>query len=359
MRRAGAVKVLGRAAALAIAVVLAAACQSPGAGQSKGTGSPQLTPTSVPSGPSLLPTSRQALLHPAHKYFGVSVSGVPASLSGLQPITAQTGKTPNLVEYFNDFTHPFNQAAARTACDAGILPALTWESWSWEDTLNGSPDVTQPSYAPRRIAAGAYDGYIKRFAQQVKALGCPIMLRLDQEANGHWYPWGMATAGMHNTPAQYVAMWRHVWEIFHAAGVHNVTWVWSPNFLYPSGVNELSALYPGDKYVDVVGIDGYLVYPGDSPARVFGPIMRELRSIAPAKPWLIAETGAAAGPHQAAQITALLHTVATNKRLIGLIYLDEHAARADWRFSASAASLQAFRDGIGVSSFGQAPAGTP
>jgi hypothetical protein len=311
----------------------------------------------VTSGESRLPSSRQALLHPAHKYFGVSVAGAPASLQPLQVIAAQTHKTPNLVEYFQDWTHPFDTASARQACDAGILPALTWESWSWEDAFGGATAFSQPSYSPSRIAAGAYDGYIRRTAQAIKSLGCPIMLRLDQEPNGQWYPWGLGTAGMHNTAAEYVAMWRHVWGIFHAVGVHNVIWVWSPNFLYRSGLNHLSSLYPGDRYVDAVGIDGYLLHPADKPAIIYDPTLRELRGIAGDKPWLISETGVATGPHQAAQITALLHAVATNKRLIGLVYLDRDATRANWTFSASAASLQAFRHGIDVSSYGQAPSG--
>ena len=48
------------------------------------------------------------------------------------------------------------------------------------------------------------------------------MLRLDHEPNGYWYPWGLATKGMHNKAHDYVRMWRHVWRIFHRQHVHNV-----------------------------------------------------------------------------------------------------------------------------------------
>jgi beta-mannanase len=279
-------------------------------------------------------------------------------LQPVEEIAAETHRTPNLVTYFADWTHPFDTAAARAACAAGIVPALTWESWSWEDTSKGAPAATQPSYAPRTITAGAYDGYIRRTAAAIKSLGCPIMLRLDQESNGAWYPWAVGTPGMDNTAAQYVAMWRHVWQIFHTVGADNVIWLWSPNIRWQPGVRNLAELYPGNKYVDIVGIDGYLISPGDTPGIVFDSTMRELRSVAPNKPWLIAETGVAAGPNQPAQITALLAAVAANPRLIGLVYLDEPEALGNWSFTGAPASVVAFRRGIDSPTYGQARAGT-
>jgi beta-mannanase len=59
-----------------------------------------------------------------------------------------------------------------------------------------------------------------------------------------------------NTAADYGAAWRHVHAIFAARGATNVRWVWCPN---SEGANNhlLTELYPGDTYVDWVGLDGY------------------------------------------------------------------------------------------------------
>jgi hypothetical protein len=300
------------------------------------------------------PSSRRELLHPAHKYFGVSVPGAPLSLAPIRAVARQVHKAPNLIEYFKDWGQPFDPAPPRAACAAGLLPVMTWESWSWADVAHGSPAESQPAYAPRRIAAGDYDTFLRASAKAVKTLGCPIVIRLDQEANGRWYPWGVDTAGMHNTAAQYVAMWRHVWTVFHQVGATNVIWAWSPNFLYRGGINTIRSLYPGNKYVDMVGIDGYVIAQ-PSEATVFNQTLSELSTFAGTKPWIIAETGVAAGPGQAKRITTLLHSVAVNPKLIGLVYLDQPAARANWSLNATAASERAFRRGIGVPAYGHAP----
>ncbi|MBA3865307.1 MAG: hypothetical protein H0X42_02995 [Solirubrobacterales bacterium] len=40
--------------------------------------------------------------------------------------------------------------------------------------------------------------------------------------NGDWFPWSESANG--NQPGEYVAAWRHVHEIFSAAGATDATW---------------------------------------------------------------------------------------------------------------------------------------
>ena len=40
----------------------------------------------------------------------------------------------------------------------------------------------------------------------------PLVIRLDHEMNGNWYPWSEDQA--YNSPGEYVAMWRHVVDRF-------------------------------------------------------------------------------------------------------------------------------------------------
>jgi hypothetical protein len=150
-------------------------------------------------------------------------------------------------------------------------------------------------------------------------------------------------------------MWRHVWRIFKAEHATNVIWVWSPNIQKRShpGMPDLSAEYPGDKYVDWVGIDGYYYSHTNNDQSfkdVFDPTMAQLRQAAPNKPWLISETGVALGPNKPAQIKNLLHGVLNHPRLNGFVYFDQYKPydRSDWRFDApgDSASLQAFTAGI-------------
>ncbi|MBS2964487.1 hypothetical protein KGA66_15625 [Actinocrinis puniceicyclus] len=104
-----------------------------------------------------------------------------------------------------------------------------------------------------KVVSGAWDSYLYRQARAVAAFGRPVFLRLDWEMNATWYGlWGDGYV----SPADYVAAWQHVWEVFQDAGAGNAAFVWSPNTGRFSSL-AASAWYPGDRYVDWVGIDTY------------------------------------------------------------------------------------------------------
>ncbi len=81
---------------------------------------------------------KKALLHPARKYYGISMAGVPASVTTpITTISQETKKRPNLVMYYQDWgagaakgKPNFNTTDAENACAAGMLPMVTWESWN-------------------------------------------------------------------------------------------------------------------------------------------------------------------------------------------------------------------------------------
>jgi len=78
--------------------------------------------------------------------------------------------------------------------------------------------------------------------------------READELTGTWFPWAEGVNG--NQAGEFATAWRHVHDIFTAEGVTNVVWVWSPNVEY-GGVQPMRPLYPGDRYVDVMAVDGY------------------------------------------------------------------------------------------------------
>jgi mannan endo-1,4-beta-mannosidase len=84
-------------------------------------------------------------------------------------------------------------------------------------------------------------------------------LRFAHEMNGNWYPW--AEAANDNEPGDYRQAWRYVHDkfadVYRTLGIaSNVNWVWAPNVNY-QGSTPLRCLYPGRRYVDWVGLDGY------------------------------------------------------------------------------------------------------
>jgi beta-mannanase len=59
-------------------------------------------------------------------------------------------------------------------------------------------------------------------------------------------------------PTDFVNAWKHVVDVFRAQDVSNVKWVWTVNWADdPDGTINFREYYPGDSYVDWVGIDMY------------------------------------------------------------------------------------------------------
>jgi hypothetical protein len=308
------------------------------------------------------------LLSPAQKYYGVYVSQAPSSLAPVDTVTQETGKQPNMSLFYEDWgagaasgVSNIQTSSVENACNDGMLPMLTWESWDTSDTGPNGVNVTQHAFKPTKITAGKYDAYITASADRIKGLTCPIALRLDQEDNGDWYPWGVNTPGMSTSASDYVAMYRHVWKIFHHEGVDNVLWVWSPNIQSHKHKNlpKLSKSYPGKKYVDWVGIDGYEYNdPNERFHELFQPTIDQIKTFAGDKPWIIAECGVGTGSTKPKQLKNMVKAVARRKKFNGLNYFDtdKPGNASDWLLNETPSSLKAFSKAIANPVFGS---GTP
>jgi len=81
----------------------------------------------------------------------------------------------------------------------------------------------------------------------------PVIFRPFHEFDGSWFWWGANYA----TPEQYKQAWQFlVAYLRDTKGVHNVIYAFSPDNTYTTESQYLSR-YPGDAFVDVLGIDNY------------------------------------------------------------------------------------------------------
>ncbi len=78
-------------------------------------------------------------------------------------------------------------------------------------------------------------------------LGFPIVFRPLHEMNGNWFWWGSRIDG---GPAVYIAAYRLLVDYMRERTDH-VLFCWSPD------KRLAEEYYPGDDYVDVIGVDGY------------------------------------------------------------------------------------------------------
>ncbi|HEX7203168.1 MAG TPA: glycosyl hydrolase [Arthrobacter sp.] len=275
--------------------------------------------------------------------FGVATTGGPLASAELDEVSRLAGESPSSVLFYKDFLQapPISEMNAVRA--RGAMPLVTWEPWAWGGGLN------QPAYSLDRIAAGDFDARITEWGQALAAWGYPVQLRFAHEMNGDWYPWAEGVNG--NEAGDYVQAWRHVHDVMAASGASNVKWVWSPNVPY-WGSTDLSGLYPGAGYVDIVALDGYnwgtsASWSGwISPQDLFAPGIAQLRSLAPGVPILIAETASSeAGGSKAAWNSDLVSYLAAQPDVMGFIWFHMQK-EADWRISSSDASAAAFNSAL-------------
>ena len=194
-----------------------------------------------------------------------------------------------------------------------------------------------------QVASGTYDGAIRSYAHQVRAFGCDVILSFGHEMNGWWYPWGLP----YTAPGTFKAAFRHVHDVFAAEGVRNVIWSWDPTqqhsqFRPGEVAYPAASWYPGNRYVDWIGIDGYIGH-GQNFNDVFGYQLHDIRRVT-SKPIYLAETGVGDGSHEARQMATLFAGL-RRWRLIGLVWFDLNRKNS-WSLQGKPAKDAAFRRGI-------------
>lgn len=92
---------------------------------------------------------------------------------------------------------------------------------------------------------GIYDSVIQEYCNWVKTINRPVYLRLGYEFDGP-----------HNQlePEEYVKAYKHIVDLMRSEGINNVAYVWHSYASEPYKNYALSEWYPGDDYVDWVGI---------------------------------------------------------------------------------------------------------
>jgi hypothetical protein len=328
-------------------------------------------PPSVPAGARVLQLPRTpslaALRQPRQHFYGLYTEQSPYRWSEVDKVVQAVGKVPSMAGYFGAGDEPFRADAAISAWNRGMLPFLTWELRPKADMGPGGAENLRPGYSLAEIAGGSLDPYLRRYAHDVATLGLPVAIRLDHEMNGAWYPWSVYT-GVNGRDGRtgaewYQLMWRHVHDVFTKAGATNVLWVWSPNII-TFARSDFRNFYPGDDYVDWIGLSGYYRRTTETPdfATTYGPALRKLRNPtlfphAP-KPILLSEIGATEnGGSKAIWINNLFaaFTQPENADLIGFCWFhntvtsspgDPVATTNDWRITSSKLASAAFATGI-------------
>jgi beta-mannanase len=242
------------------------------------------------------------------------------------------GKKPFLVMVFIGWGDSIKAETIKSIYSKGSAMVITWEPWD---------QASQEAIDYDKVLSGGYDSYIASFAQQIKSVPGEVFIRFAHEVNGNWYPW----SGIKIGKQKYIALYRYIKDKFDSLGVANAKWVFSINQedVPKEDNNHYLFYYPGDGYVDYVGIDGYNW--GDTKTwskwmnfrEIFSNTYKEVTEKI-RKPVLIAEfSSTSSGGDKGLWIEEAFKNIKTMKNIKGFIIFNCDK-ETDWSFSPDTAA---------------------
>ena len=295
-------------------------------------------------------------------YLGDAES-TPERIGGaIRAFGEMTGKRPSLVKTFHPITCDFSATGwcgqvLRQVAAAGSSNYVALDL-RWPGAPAGS--------LLGAIAGGAADAQIARIGRQLATVPGTVLLEPGWEMNGNWsdYRWqGVANGGDAGAPARYRDAWRRIVRIFREQGASNVRWVFNPNVGNPltwratgaSHWNWYANYYPGDEYVDYVGMHGFnaptvfgaawasfdVLFDGESADRMLSDVIARF----PGKPVIIGEFGSeeGSGDAKAQWIRSAYRRLRSHPSVVGAVWFNMDK-ETNWRVDSSGSALQAFRE---------------
>lgn len=242
------------------------------------------------------------MYHSAYPDFGGTEDQVVTSkITGFQDLVEKDIAWAYFSNNWDDSLE-FPSEAMSTIVSTGKTPFLRLLSRSDFDIL---PD---PKYQLLDIVNGDYDQELISWAQKAAALEYPFLVEFGTEVNGDWFPWNGSYSGEGNLtgygdpnypdgPEIFRDAYRHIIDICNTNGANNITWFFhldaydSPEEIW----NEPSSYYPGDNYIDWIGVSTYGPQSkGDEyirPDELLPHALEQLEKVSTNKPYAILEFG--------------------------------------------------------------------
>jgi len=112
---------------------------------------------------------------------------------------------------------------------------------------------TEPYKRWRNTLSGIADGL-----EELRDAGVVVMWRPLHEANGDFFWWSFGQNDERVSAEDYTRLWRDMFDYFSGERkLNNLLWVFAPNVQVNDIVKPVTYYYPGDRYVDIVGLDYY------------------------------------------------------------------------------------------------------
>ena len=288
------------------------------------------------------------------------------TLEQIEGFEEAVGKRQAIVassSYWGEQSFPLHNLEIITRHNA--IPLIYWSPWDKPYVMERGPD----RFSLNAIVAGKWDAYIDSWARQAKSFERPIFVAWGLEMNGNWFPWSGCFYGggeqiskdVYAGPDLYKRAYRYVVDRVRAIGAQNIIWVFhAEDYSYPVDKwNQLAEYYPGDDYVDWLGMSAYGKQFRDEPWVSASETMinayDDLCKLNRNKPVMLAEWGIGEFPKvgdKAQWITEAFQVMKTRfPRLKAAVFWSERWENDDGtysnlRVSSSPRALEAYRRGV-------------
>lgn len=173
----------------------------------------------------------------------------------------------------------FPEASVQAIWQHGAVPFIRMMPWTTRIQEQADPVVRMKDI----VDTTRYDAALRAWLLAAKATRVPIVVDFGPEVNGSWYPWngswngagarGWRDSSLPDGPEAFRLAYRKIVDMARDNGVWNITWAFhvddtSLPFETESSWNKMRYYYPGDSYIDWIGIStfGEMIPSGD-PAR--------------------------------------------------------------------------------------------
>ncbi|MCF6241683.1 MAG: glycoside hydrolase family 26 protein [Bacteroidales bacterium] len=168
--------------------------------------------------------------------------------------------------------------------NAGKLPFIRLMPRSNFD--EGGPD---PNYTMQKIINGDFDTELIQWAKDAAASDIPLLAEFGTEMNGNWFPWnGQYNGGevadeygaldLPDGPERFRDAYRHIIDLCRQNGANNITWFFHVDaYGEPDAAwNNIQNYYPGDEYIDWLGVSIYGPQERDEDYQEFEEILDDI-----------------------------------------------------------------------------------
>jgi hypothetical protein len=263
--------------------------------------------------------------------------------------------------WFTDISFPGEKAGVLTS--QKVIPFIRLMPRS--NLELGYQDTPYSLYA---IANGDFDDELENWFSEAREFKYPIMIEFGTEVNGSWFTWNGRWNGRGGTdgygdntipdgPEVFIDAYRRIIDISRKMGANNILWIYHANSISQpkKDWNSLLAYYPGDTYIDIIGLSVYGSIADGDPWESFDSILAPAYDVVSKtnKPIIIAEFGV----RETTEKTLWIHNAFSSliKRnypnIVGISYwhsewIDNDGAIINLKIDSSEDSLSAYNLGI-------------